>query len=103
MRASEIPEVLRHYLQDGCYAAGSLDDPARLHTFILAGHVLVGDIDGLARAWRDLRPVLRRQHEECFAEQILEAVEGTTSHRERFAAVGAITKRVRCDEHNSRE
>jgi hypothetical protein len=102
MRASEVPTVLRHYLEVGCYSGGEPDDPARLATFILAGHVLAGDVDGLARCWRDLGPVLRRQHESCFAERVLAAVEGATSHRQRFHAVGAITRDVPCPEHDRR-
>jgi hypothetical protein len=103
MRASGIPEVLRHYLETGCYLGGSPDgDPAALDTFVLGGHVLAGDVLGLARCWRDLAPVLRRQPHEslCFAERVLAAVEGLTTHSERFAAVGAIARNLQCPEHD---
>jgi hypothetical protein len=65
------PEV-EHYVTTGCFSSG-LD----LATFLLAGAVLRGQLDGLRALWREIGPLVKATHRrQTFAEAVLALSEG---------------------------
>jgi hypothetical protein len=68
---SGTPEVLMHYLTTGCWR-GSGTEAERFNVFLLAGHVMRGDVDGLRLAWQDCHRCVKPRHRaSTFAEMVL--------------------------------
>jgi hypothetical protein len=87
--------ALEHYILSGCYGRGDLN------VFLLAGFVMRGHVEGLARAWEDLAPRLRRHHPApYFAEVVLAAADAGHDRASRFHRVGKVIEQYGpCTEH----